>query len=171
MCADFCQAEEMRCILVLLYQGPCWDCCCSEYCGTVYIYLHGTVCVTSWRRRVETCHGQSSSIIIIVPKICAVSKVLKYVKIDNCERSEEMSGNVNWGVYQERMWYSCRIAESLFCTTVSFLIFEALSLVYKGCSISWDEMNMIWRTSEFWFQTCCVALVTGARLYCAQGRQ
>ena len=38
------------------------------------------------------------------------------------------------------------------------------ALFENKCSISWDEMNMIWMMSEFWFQKCGVALVPGARL-------
>ena len=61
MRADFCWAEEVWCVRYCCTERRVVRCRCSEYRCTVYVYLHGTVYVTSWRRRVKTRHGQSSS--------------------------------------------------------------------------------------------------------------
>ena len=70
---------------------------------------------------------------IIIVQICAVIyenvSGTKMCYFDNCERSEKCGGCQSRGVYQKGMWYTPRIAESLFRTTTSLLVYEALILV------------------------------------------
>jgi hypothetical protein len=105
---------------------------------------------------------------IIVVKICAV--ITKHVSdtkmcyFDNCERSEKCGGL--WAEECIKKEYGTLLVLQSCCFvqrhgrwyTRCWALFE------KECSISRDEMNMIWTTGKFWFQTWGVALVTGAQM-------
>ena len=69
----------------------------------------------------------------------------KMIFCDNCEKKRETKGTVSWGVYQKRICYTPRTAESLLCTTVLFLVYKALSLVWKQVFnlMGWDEHFLI----------------------------
>ena len=139
----------------------------SEYRRTDYWYLYSMVRLTIWRPAVKIRHGQNHP-------SCA----------NMCSIHEKVSGTKNelfrqlWekgeGDLDERSeWRECsfgtmrntpRFRKTSFRTTTLFLSYEALSLVWKRVFMlmGWDEHDLNRR--EFWFQSCSVALVTGARM-------
>jgi hypothetical protein len=166
MCADFRRAEEVWCVRYCCTERRVVRCRCSEYRRTGYWNMYSMVRLTIWRTAVKIRHGQMSSSLCknysMCRKMCVALKWLFLTIVRGAEKcggceTEECTRKECGTLLVSR---SRRFVRRRSCRyTRRWASFE------NECSISWDEMNMIWTTSEFWFQTCGVALVTGARLW------
>ena len=99
--------------------------------------------------------NESWSIIIIVRKICSVSKKVsdtKMYKIDNCGkkwRATEMRGLIEGSVPLEQWGTLLVSGRRRFVSRRCFWYTRRWASFEFDCSISWDEMNMFWIDVSF----------------------
>ena len=139
------RAEEVKCNQYWYTDCRIVCCCYCEYRHTDYWYMYSMVMLTIWQPAVKICHGQFQS-------WCAICAVVT-------KKVSDTKNDLFWQLWEEEEQDQGCLKEHRGTLLVSQtrVVVSRHWLWYKRrwasfesqCSISWDEMSMIWIDVSF----------------------